>query len=90
MMDTEDTDKRQAAPPRTLEELGYAGRGGRTAAGSGVGAGGVGAGGAAKPPDPDAVLREALQAEAPAQGLWKRTLQWVVAAGLTVLLAWLT
>ena len=90
MMDTEDTDKRQAAPPRTLEELGYAGRGGRTAAGSGVGAGGVGAGGAAKPPDPDAVLREALRAEAPAQGLWKRTLQWVVAAGLTVLLAWLT
>jgi len=43
-----------------------------------------------KAPDPDAVLRQALRAEAPAQGLWTRTLQWIVAAGITVLLAWLT
>jgi len=42
---------------------------------------------ARKAPDPDAVLREALRAEAPAQGLWKRTLQWVVAGGVTALLA---
>ena len=79
-MKIQDTDTRQAAP-KTLEELGYSG---------GVGAGGFGSGSASKPPDPDAVLRQALRAEAPAQGLWKRTLQWVVAAGLTVLLAWLT
>ena len=71
MMDTHDTDTRRAAPPTTLEELGYSGA-------------------ATKPPDPDAVLRQALRAEAPEQGLWTRTLQWVVAACLTVLLAWLT
>ena len=87
-MDTRETEIRPGAPPKSLEELGYSGGGGRAAApGTQVGAA---AGGAAKPPDPDAVLQQALGAEAPAQGLWKRTLQWVVAGGITVLLAWLT
>jgi hypothetical protein len=87
-METHDTSARPSAPLKALKEPGYSGGGGRPKAPDGRT--GAAAGVAAKPPDPDAVLRQALVAEAPAQGLWKRSLQWVVAAGITVLLAWLT
>lgn len=85
-METHDAETRDATPPKSLEELGSSGGGGRR----GVGDSPVVAGAASKTPDPDAVLRQALRAEVRAQGLWARTLQWVVAAAFTVLLAWLT
>jgi hypothetical protein len=74
-----DTDRRGTpstggAAPRPLAELGYPGR--------------VPAG--PKPPDADAVLAAALRAEAPSRGVWKTTAQWVAAATITLLLAWLT
>jgi hypothetical protein len=86
-METHDTDTPHATPPKALEQLGYSGGDARA---GGARPGGVPAGGATKPADPDALLREALRTGGPARDLWASTLQWVVAAGVTLLLAWLT
>ena len=93
-MEPQEPQTQSPAPPKPLGEIGRAGAGGADGSGAGVGAGGRA--GAQRAARGGAVLRAlrtrpfGVPATPVAPTLWRTTIQWVLAAVIAVVLAWLT